>query len=84
MKKSRTPEEIQRQIKGLEAMKEWLPKRNFFGDDNWGKIDAQVSILKGDKDIEDFDDAESEIHSAAYSAYNWKDGVEDEDLFEEK
>jgi len=87
----KTQEEIDVQIKGLEQMKETLPPKSFFGDDNWGKIDAQISVLKGesvpddyyvDESTEEYVDGDNDIYWAADDAKYWLDGNTDEDLFE--
>lgn len=77
----RTQEEIDRQIEGLDKMKESLPELNFFGENNWEPIDAQLDILGGE-DYEKYEDEEYHIESAALKAQDWLEG-EDEDLFEE-
>jgi hypothetical protein len=77
----RTQEEIDRQIEGLEKMKESLPERNYFGENNWLPIDAQIDILNG-ADYEDYADEEYSIESAADKARDWMDKNDDEDLFE--
>lgn len=78
----RTKEEITRQIEGLEKMKESLPETNFFGENNWLPIDAQLDILKGGS-YEDYEDEEYHIESAALKAQDWLDDENEEDLFEE-
>lgn len=73
-------------------MKTWLPQHSFFGDDNWAQIDAQVSILSGKEDMDDFEEysdlveqgVPDEVYDAAQKASDWLDGTETEDLFEEK
>lgn len=77
----RTQEEINRQIEGLKKMKENLPETNFFGDNNWEVIDAQIDILQGG-DYEDYQEADYAIEAAAYDATGWLEGDIDEDLFE--
>lgn len=81
----RKPEEIQRQINGLEAMKEWLPEYNFFGDNNWQQIDDQISILKGISTADEFADeydADEKDFSPLWDTEEWMDGSLNEDLFE--
>lgn len=77
-------EQIDRQIKGLEKMKAKLPEVNFFGENNHEPIDAQIAILQGESDYEDFENEEYQIESKAYEAREWMDSDEDddEDLFE--
>lgn len=84
-KTMRTQEEIKRQIDGLEAMKEWLLEYSHFGDPNHLGIDAQIDVLKGEADVEDFLDGnenEDYIFSEAERAETWLDGIDNEDLFE--
>ncbi len=80
-KEMRTQEEIERQIEGLEKMKESLPETNFFGENNWLPIDAQIAILKGG-DYEDYADEEYYIESSALEAKYWLDDDNEDDLFE--
>lgn len=90
MSKSRTQEEINRQIEGLKKEKETLPEYSRFGDNNWAKIDAQLDILEGIKNLhqfifdendEDFQEGDNELYDEAEKAENWLNGYEDEDLF---
>lgn len=79
----RSQEEIKRQIEGLKKEKASLPEFNFFNENNWERIDAQLSILDGLETYEDYEEAEQRIESAAYQAQQWLDGEDDEDLFSE-
>lgn len=87
----RTKEEIARQIEGLKRMKKSLPEFSAFGDKNWEKIDAQLDVLEGLKDVDDFyidetaeefEDGDNDIYSAAEEAEEWLNGNAD-DLFED-
>ena len=87
----RTKEEINYQIKGLTKMRETLPQKTMFGDDNWKKIDAQISVLKGqakpddfyaDEGEEEYQDGDNDVYNEAYTAKEWLDGNVSEDLFE--
>ena len=87
----RTKDQISRQISGLKKMKEWLPETSLFGEPNWEKIDAQVSILEGEVDFYDFDEGDwdemddiNKIYIAAEEAQQWLDEETDDDLFEEQ
>ena len=84
----RTPEQIQRQIDGLLAMKTWLPQNSLFGDDNWRIIDEQVQILKGESTFEElenvYDEDEESSPCSLWDAEGWLEGEIDEDLFEEE
>ena len=81
----RKPEEIQRQIDGLEAMKSWLPEYSAFGENNWEVIDDQVSILKGESDsdtlIDDYE-ADEKDSCPLWDVTYWMEEVENDDLFE--
>lgn len=79
--KKRTAKEIKKQIEGLKKMKKTLPEFSFFGDNNWDGIDAQLDVLEGMKEAEDFED-DDEIYSLASQAEEWLNGERDEDLFE--
>jgi hypothetical protein len=92
MQKKRTEEEIKRQIDGLKKMKETLPEHSIFGNNNWEAIDAQLDILEGKKEKEDFyinetsdeyEDGCNDIYFEAEKAESWLDGETNEDLFEE-
>lgn len=82
----RTAEEIEKQVLGLQKMKSTLPKVNFFGDDNWEKIDAQISVLKGEKTADEFieedSDEENQAYEDALQAEEWLHGHTNDDLFE--
>lgn len=89
----RTQQEIERQIEGLKKMKATLPKKSMFGDDNWAKIDAQISILDGskrpdhyynDESSEDYQDGDNEIYFEADAAEQWLNGSTNDDLFDEE
>jgi len=90
--KQRTQDEISRQIEGLKKMKTWLPERSKFGTPNWEVIDAQVSILSGREDMDDFEEdpelleegEPDEVYNGAQEAADWLDGQTDDDLFEEQ
>lgn len=42
----RTQSEIDEQIKWLEENKRKIQRRNVFGEDNWAKLDAELTVLK--------------------------------------
>ena len=77
----RTKTEIDQQIAGLEKREKTLPEYSNFGDPNWKAIDAQIKILKGEKNYEDYVEAEDYVEQAAYTAKEWMDGDINEDLF---
>jgi hypothetical protein len=87
----KTPEQIKRQIEGLEKMKLWLPPYSKFGDPNHEIINAQVSILDGTNELDDIEegdwdemDEDNKIFRGAEEAVNWLEEDDAEDLFEEK
>jgi hypothetical protein len=87
--KSKTKQEIDAQIKGLELMKAGIPEYSMFGSPNHLIIDAQISILKGEEDLEDFDegdwesmDEDNQVYRGAEDAVQWLDGDREEDLFD--
>lgn len=89
--KPKTDEEIKRQIEGLTKMRLDLPRRSSFGDDNWGKIDAQIAVLKGertpdyyyvDEHSDDYRDCDNDTWSDAELAQLWKEGRQKGDLFD--
>jgi hypothetical protein len=90
--KSRTKEEIQRQIDGLKKDKEKLPEYSMFGDNNWERIGNQISVLEGkldpdslyvDEGNEDYEDGDNDLYFSAQEANDWLCGSTDEDLFDE-
>jgi hypothetical protein len=92
MPKTRTKEEIKLQIDGLKKERATLPEKSRFGDENWRRIDAQISILEGthdkdefwnDESDEDYQDGDNDIYFAAEIAEMWLDGDTDENLFGE-
>ena len=76
--KPRTTSEIKRQIDGLAKMRKSLPRTNFFGDDNWDSIDAQIETLQGKNPFIKSDAVYMEVERAK----EWMAGRENEDLFE--
>lgn len=91
--KKRTEKEIARQIEGLKKMKKSLPEFSAFGDKNWETIDAQLDVLEGKKDPDDFyvdetseefEDGDNDIYFAAERTQEWLNGNQKEDLFEEE
>lgn len=92
MKKvTRSPQEITRQIDGLLAERERLPAVSALGSDNYGKIDAQIEVLKGeaipdefyqDELDEDYEEADNDVWRSAVEAMDWMEGKNDRDLFD--
>ena len=90
MSARKTQEEINLQIEGLKNSKKTLPQFSMFGDDNWAKIDAQLDVLEGKKDpddfyvdetAEEFEEGDNDVYTAAEDAEMWMDGNYDGDLF---
>ena len=79
----RTREEIDRQVEGLSKMRSNLPERSMFGDNNWENIDAQIDIILGVTTLDDYDESEESLFSAAMEADGWRDEAINEDLFDE-
>lgn len=88
----RTQQEIDLQIEGLKRERAELPEFSKFGDKNWGKIDAQISVLedKTDKDEywndesdEEYQDGDNDVYFAAEEAEMWLNGEKKENLFGE-
>lgn len=80
----RTQEEIDRQVEGLRKEKESIPELNTFNENNWEVIDAQIAIIMGDAEVEDYvSDSESEtyVEVAVQDAQYWLDGDYGDDLF---
>ncbi len=85
----KSQEEIDRQIEGLENMKTTLSEYSAFGTPNHQIADAQISILNGSSDKDDFEegdwnemDEENQIFRGVEEAQEWLDGERDEDLYE--
>ncbi len=91
--KTRTQEEIQRQVDGLKKEKERLPEYSMFGDNNHAAIDAAIEVLEERRfasDYEEYDeslhnfpeDDIEHVHQMALQAENWLDGYTNDDLFD--
>jgi len=84
MKTTKTVQEINDEIKALEAMKESVRRYTVFGDDNWSAIETQIDALRDEWTDNDAYDAldEGDIneheHGAALEAIEWRDGYYDE------
>lgn len=93
--KTRTKEEIQKQIDGLKAMKKWFPHHSVFGDNNHAGIEVQLDILEGKSFASDYEEFSEDNHwfpeedleyvrERAEEAEQWLNGESDEDLFDTK
>lgn len=75
-----TREEIEAEIEALEEIKPKVPESSHFGDDNWASIDAQIEVLRGEIDENDFEifvddgDWSEHIRDEAQYAYDWMTG----------
>lgn len=74
--KEKTKQQVDAEIKALEACKAYVPRKNFFGDDNHRNIDLQIEELRfGIDDTavewEEFSEAEQ---SSILEARDWQDG----------
>lgn len=87
----RTEEEIRLQVEGLKKMKDKFPEFSKFENrNNWAIIDAQISVIQGIKEAEDyyieetlqgFCDGDNDAYYEAVRAEDWLLGVIKEDLF---
>lgn len=76
MKKPKTPEQIEAEIKALQICKRYVPPTSFFGDNNHKNIDLQIEYLQGEIDTtaEDYYDEFSDSErDAITAAEEWKD-----------
>lgn len=78
----KTQQQIESEIKALEACKTYIPRHTAFGDDNHKKLDLQIEELR--EGIDDTDDEWNDYsdgeQSAIMEARYWKEGDEDESL----
>jgi hypothetical protein len=73
----RTEEEIQREIALLEEYMPRVPRNDFFGGNNWDKIEMEIRVLKGELDEEEINAIEDmDVSSDAYNALQWMEGYE--------
>lgn len=87
--KTRSQQEIEKQIKELLIDKANLPEQSLFGTPNHKIIDTQIQVLKGEISLDDLpdgdwdeQDAENEIYTKALEAEEWLTGQCDADLFD--
>lgn len=80
----KTAQEINDEIKALEAMKESVRRYTVFGDDNWSAIETQIDALRNEwidndaYDALDEGDINEHEHGAALDAITWRDGYYEE------
>ncbi len=73
----KTQSEIDKQIEALENEKTELPEFNYFGDNNYHRIETQIAVLLDDLSSDDLDsDDENYIH--ALEAEDWLAGQIDD------
>jgi hypothetical protein len=91
--KTRTQEEIRRQVDGLKKEKERLPEYSMFGDNNHAATDAAIEVLEERRLASDYEEYDESIHSfpeddiehvrqMALRAEDWLDGYTNDDLFD--
>jgi hypothetical protein len=77
----KSAQEIQDEIKALEACKAYAPHFSMFGDDNHRNIDLEIEALKGEIDTttdEFLEDYTDDQRSSIENAIEWLEGREDE------
>lgn len=76
----RTEQEIELEIKALEACKAYIPRTNAFGDNNHRKLDLQIEELRDgiDDTADEWNDYSEGEQRAIMEARYWKEGDEDE------
>lgn len=77
----RTQKEIQAEIKKLEEMEPRVRRFTAFGDDNHAAIDAQLEVLKGDVEGEEFED---KIESGEWTEHDRDNAQQALDWLEER
>ena len=81
MSKFASQAEIDAEIAALYDLKDRIPPRTMFGDDNLASIDAQIQVLEADLDEDEiYDWWEDEEHTldSALAAYRWMNEGEEE------
>lgn len=79
----RSTEEKEKMVSDLKKLKETLPEKNFFGEENWKQIDAQIELIEsnGDKTAEYFESADDNVYNAVADVESWLEGnMEAEDI----
>ena len=81
--KTRTKEEVQKQVDGLKKTKERLQQNGgMFAEQYIEQIEMQIDILTGRESYADHEDDEPQMESCAYDTDQWLQGESDEDLFD--
>lgn len=72
-----TVKQVKSEIAALKELRDKIPPRTAFGDDNLARIDAEIDVLENDLSINDVDqkygDDDAVYESATY-ALQWIDG----------
>ena len=76
----KTEKEQEEEVQKLKAMKPMVLKKSMFGDDHHAAIDAQVEVLLGQSEEEDFDDDDDNVRGAVSDVIEWIE--DDNDLVE--
>lgn len=80
----KTQDQIDQEVTALLALKDFVPRRTMFGDDNHRAIDAQIEVLEvgltmdeiyarwGEEAFLDEDEFDENALSCALEAFDWK------------
>ncbi len=72
----RTPEEIDTEIKALEACKAYIPRLTTFGEDNHAHVDTMIAELRGeiveDETTDEWNERSEREQQAILDARAWK------------
>lgn len=77
----RSQKQIDKEIKALEACKEYVPPFTMFGEDNHHNLDLQIEYLRGEIDItaeDEWNEYSDDEQSTILEAQAWKDGESNE------
>lgn len=72
-----TPAQVKEEIAKLVDLKDKVPPRTFFGDDNRAAIEAQIAVLKGELNEDEIDGEVDHVASSAREALAWLNGEND-------
>lgn len=81
----RSTEEKEKMVSDLKKLRNNLPEKNFFGEENWKQIDAQIELIEsnGEKTAEYFESADDNIYNAVADVESWLNGdMEAEDIID--
>lgn len=75
----KTADQIANEIYLLKEVKKTVPEYSFFGDSNWGMIEAQIRVLSegmSEAEVEaEFGEEEEQVLLSATQAYDWREGL---------